>query len=1396
MKQIILFLLVLVLSFNMMGQLQIVNSANPQDLVQNTLIGQGVQVSNVQFTGNINAIGTFDSQNSNVGIPNGLIMSTGHVNNAIGPNNDPGGQNGESWNEDGDPDLDLLVPGLSTYDAAILEFDFVPLDDTIEFNYVFASDEYLEFVNAGVNDVFGFFLSGPGINGPFSNNARNIALIPNTTTAVSIDNVNNVANSQYYVDNGDGQSPPQLFDMTVVQFDGLTVSLTARVVVQTCETYHIKLAIADVGDGIFDSAVFLEEGSFTLSTPIANAGPDRDICSGEATTIGFFPIMGQTYDWSPSDGLSSTTSANPSVTWENTTDEVQEYVYYLTVDAIVCDNSNAFTDSTVVRVHPLPELDLGTDVEMCSNDTVQIGVSALVDHYYEWSPTDGVQNENASTTDVVLENIGLPADDYSYVLTVWDTIAGCSTTDTIDIRVNPFPEPAAGDDQSFCTGLTTQIGGGDNIEYIYSWSPSQYLDQDDISNPTVTYDNVSLSNDTLVYYEQIEYQSCTTYDTVQLIIHPNPIIEAGNDVEICLNDSIQLMSTGGESYIWSPNTDIINGNTAMPTVFPELTSYYYVQGTDSNSCSATDSVQVEVHDLPLVTNIGEVGFCSDDTVNIGGVPENDVVYAWWDNVGLNDSTLSDPELTLGNITAQNDTSFYYVQGVDTVTGCVNIDTVQAVVFPYPVSSTGGDYTMCSEDTITMGVDSITDYTYLWSPVDSLSDTTSSYTDFTWINSDEIHDTLYYSVATTFQGCTSYDTAEVIVYGVPLIDAGSDVQICIGDSVQLNATGGVSYAWSPNIYISDTTLADPFVAPIDTMYYYLDGVDAFACPNNDSVQVIVNPLPTIDNGGDQYLCPGASIQLEVSGGDQYAWTPNFAIDDTSIFNPTVDPLATMTYYFIVTDSNGCVNNDSVLIEVLPTVPTEAGDSLEICYGDSTMIGGDPTGPAGTIYEWYASMNLTDTTLANPIAFPLVSEWFYVITSNDTCSGFDSTYVTVHNLPPAYAGEDEAICFGTSIELAASGGESYVWEPNTGLSNDSIFNPIASPDSTMDYIVWVTDSNSCVQTDTMNLEIYELPPAYAGEDTVLCIGDTIQLAASGGIGYHWSPNESMTNDTINDPLVSPENTLTYTVVVTDINGCEESDEVEITVYPLPVITTNQDSLICKGGTATLWATGGESYSWTPSDYLNQIEGDTVLSTPESNITYTVLVTDSNTCWSTAEVPVEVNAEPTAGMDFTMTPSCDGIFVEFENTSIETESFIWNFGDGEGSTESNPEHTFSYDGNYEVILTATNNICNDSISMIVNPGAISENIAIEYTEILTFNGDGMNDEFEVTIEGLFDECIEIEIYDRWGTKLYNSSEHNWNWYGLNEYNAQEVSEGTYYFIILVNGQVSYKSFLTLVK
>jgi len=272
-KRSIFILFLLTTISEIYSQIQLDTTHTERYLVESVLLGNGVKVGNIRFTGVKHAIGVFEDPKKIIGITKGIILTSGNAYYSIGPNQSA--NKGWASGAPGDEDLNNYTTGF-TYDAAVLEFDFITEAENLVFNYVFASEEYLEYVGSKFNDVFGFFVSGPGVKN------INIARLPYTGIPITINNINHQSNSEYYINNAyedpinefiydprkkklvrnkefkkDPQPPS--YD---IQFDGFTSVLQAKLIVVPNEVYHIKIAIADVSDGILDSGVFLEAESF------------------------------------------------------------------------------------------------------------------------------------------------------------------------------------------------------------------------------------------------------------------------------------------------------------------------------------------------------------------------------------------------------------------------------------------------------------------------------------------------------------------------------------------------------------------------------------------------------------------------------------------------------------------------------------------------------------------------------------------------------------------------------------------------------------------------------------------------------------------------------------------------------------------------------------------------------------------------------------------------------------------------------------------------------------------------------------------------------------------------------------------------------------------------------
>jgi gliding motility-associated-like protein len=295
-RKTIIALLLISGAYSLKAQLIVDTNHSPQYLVQNVLLSNSIKVSNITYTGAKGAIGYFDGTHSNIGLANGVLMTTGNVKIAAGPNNT--NSRGEDNNLPGDSALSA-ISGDSTFDACILQFDFIPFSDTVSFDFAFGSQEYPKYT-CGDNDVFAFFISGPGIT-----STKNLAVIPGTTIPISINTVNGNctsqsvyggaccnSNSNYYTDNLNG---------TTVGYGGFTTVIKAKSSVICGQTYHIKIAIADGHDYSFDSGVFVGGHSFRGGTNPLNivVSPSDSVCPNDKVTVNFpYNNPTNTYQWS------------------------------------------------------------------------------------------------------------------------------------------------------------------------------------------------------------------------------------------------------------------------------------------------------------------------------------------------------------------------------------------------------------------------------------------------------------------------------------------------------------------------------------------------------------------------------------------------------------------------------------------------------------------------------------------------------------------------------------------------------------------------------------------------------------------------------------------------------------------------------------------------------------------------------------------------------------------------------------------------------------------------------------------------------------------------------------------------------------------------------------------
>ena len=1044
---------------------------------------------------------------------------------------------------------------------------------------------------------------------------------------------------------------------------------------------------------------------------VAEAGADQTICNGSAALLN--ATGGVSYVWSPSTGLSNPNIANPVAT-PNVT------MAYM-VSVTTADGCTA-TDQVMVMVRENPIVNAGADQTICNGSAALLNATGGVN--YTWSPVTGLNNAN------IANPVASPTTTTTYTVSV-TTADGCTATDQVTVTVGNNPIVNAGADQTICNGAAALLNATGGVNY--TWSPAAGLNNANIANP------VASPNTTTTYTVSVTTaEGCTGTDQVTVTVGNNPIVNAGADQTICSGTTAFLNATGGVNYVWSPATGLSNANTANPVATPTTTTTYTVSVTTADGCTATDQVTVTVDGA--CDSDGD-GYTDEQEAQLGSNPNDPcdpdgaianagadqticngstaflnatggVTYSWSPTFGLSNPNIANPVVTPIATTT-------YTVTVRDAKNCVATDQVTVTVGNgASFVNAGTDQTVCSGSTTflnaTGGVN------YVWSPATGLSNPTASNPTAT------VNQTTTYTVTSTnAQGCTSTDQITIFVNDNINVGITPNVSTCGSQPVALNATGGTTYSWSPAIGLSNPNIANPIANPTTTTTYCVTVTNAQGCLGTACTTVSVNPGPTVVGCPDKYICNGGSVRLTVNGGVSWVWSPATGLDNPFSPAPNASPSVTTTYTVTGTDAFGCSSSDLVVVTVNGSATVNAGQDQTTCAGGTVQLAAS----GGVTYNWSPSFGLSNPNIANPIVTPSTTTTYTVqATTADGCVGTDQVTVFVNNGAQVNAGPDQTTCVGSSTTLNATGGSNYTWSPATGLSNPNIANPIANPAVTTTYTVTSTSGGNCTSSDQVTVFVTQPAEVVGCEDKTICPGGSIQLTVTTGASYLYSPATGLSDPTSPTPIATPTQTTTYTVFVTDANGCVGSDEIVVFVSGDASANAGSDQTVCAGGTAQLAASGGTSYNWSPTFGLSNpnIANPTV--SPIATTTYTVTVRTAGGCTDTDQVTVAVSDEVTAnaGIDQSI---CAGESA-FLNASGGT-TYSWSPATGLSNPDiANPVASPATTTIYNVTTTNANGcVGNDQVTVtvlsaptvnpsILNPGCCNDNGSIN---LAVFGGSG---------------------------------------------------------------------------
>ncbi|MCE3296849.1 MAG: hypothetical protein K0R65_2563 [Crocinitomicaceae bacterium] len=522
--------------------------------------------------------------------------------------------------------------------------------------------------------------------------------------------------------------------------------------------------------------------------------------------------------------------------------------------------------------------------------------------------------------------------------------------------------------------------------------------------------------------------------------------------------------------------------------------------------------------------------------------------------------------------------------------------------------------------------------------------------------------------------------------------------------------------------------------------------------------------TIANPSFLVCLPDAMVFLNASaGGDTYFWdfgdgtfsnemSPNHLYTEVGVY----------TVKLIVSDSQGCLDPDSTTFEVSvgSYQPGTVVTPPVICRGVPYQL----EAAGGVTFKWTPANVLDDPASATPIATVYETTNFTVIII-DSCN-VDTLEVTLAVFEDSISvTPDTSICITNDVQIGVTGSVSRFWTPNEFINNNTLANPVVSPEEDTYYVVTATTANNCVLKDSVFVDVFLNVPEPNLEDTaLLCNGSSVELVVSGASYYRWTPDLYINTTSGSTVVVSPPEDMMYYGEF--INACGSAiDSIFINVVTARVIASN-DTIICLGDTAYLNASGVEYYSWSPSKWLSSTNSPEVFTVPQGNVEYRVIGVDENGCRDTAEVFVELY--PTHPVDAGSNVSASfGDVVQLNAVSNTTGSFFWSPALYLTCTTCpDPQATPDFNFSYTVFFTDTNGCVTKDFVNIFYQGLLY------IPNTFTPDGSRHNEVFKAYGEGI--ESFEMLIFNRWGELIYTMDSMDDYWDG--RYKGKLCQDGTY--------------------
>jgi gliding motility-associated-like protein len=1096
---------------------------------------------------------------------------------------------------------------------------------------------------------------------------------------------------------------------------------------------------------------------------------DTTYCEGGSVLLSAFNAANYTYQWFFNGDTLRNEVSDTLLTF------IDGNYFVLVIDTLTSCKAISRVIRTVQNPNPNVSFTLfNSDSIICQGQEVvfQANDASVYQLLYNGVPISGATS-STSPAIFTTDSAGL----YSVIA---ENTFGCRDTSRV-IQVSIFPAANA----SIAT-LSTQFCPLDSV-MLYSDSTTGnnyqwFLNGNLISNATnVTYYATQPGNYTVEVTNQFGCKDTSTVVILSYFNLPDVNVDILGDTIFCSGDSVIFTAVfdPNYSYQWQLNNTTLTGATSNSLIATLEGIYNVIVINPNEQCpNISRGITVTYYDNPIaLVQSTDTSLCVGENATLTASSGN--TYQWMYNnfaiSGANSSTFLTDSVGVYNVIITN------------TFGCKDTsNAIQIIVNSLPITQfITIDSVFCegSNANLVSNLPNNNTIQWLYNNTTIAGATNSSITP---------NQTGNYSFLQTNEfGCISTSrmvTVTKLDRPIAEININSDSTLCPNETTVLNVNSGMqNYEWYyNNTILTSTTLANITVS--DEGQYFAIITDNNGCKDTSRVvTIIANPLPNVTlSYDDTTVCSGLNTNFNVVSvsGNSYQWYFNNVV--ISGANGANYQAGNTGYYFVVvTNSLGCIDTSQIIKSTqvdYPVAEINVTDSIA-CEGQNIILQ-VPSSLGSNNIQWLKDDLVVQGASAMSFSVNATGNYSVVFTNSEGCSDTSrSVYVEVFPKPIAEVSAlgNANLCSGENVTLQTSNTNGIIqWMNNnfylTGENTSQIIISNAG-----NYSIEFTSTNGCKDTSnviTVQVSTYpEINLISSALNNQICSGNAVTISANSQstYSYLWYRNDIQITNVFTN-TISTTTSGEYKVIVTNNGLCSLSDSLNIRINPLPSVSPGIGGLICKGESFKLnGITNANLFEWRDAD--GNLVSNTNLQPevfPIINTSYTLFVTDSNSCNNSASVQVRVKADINASLYVEFSSGIRPFLVKFYNSSENADKYLWDFGDGNTSEEFEPSHEYLTPGSYDVTLIANSGNCSDdtifsSIQVIdlLIPTAISP------------NGDRVNDIWIIDHIEKF-PLNEVEIFNQWGNLVYSKQNYTNDWDGGN------LPDGTYFYIVKLGNNI----------